>query len=259
MNTEPNLIKNWFEENGSQYAAFRPDYPTELVKALSNIAKQHRTAWDVGCGSGQLTSLLNQHFTKVIGTDPSEEQLKFAKKLDGIHYLQEPAEQTSIESNSVNLIVAAQAAHWFSLDKFYNEVIRVADKEATIALISYGVPYIEASVNSCFQQGYWQSIHKFWPKERAHVENGYSELPFPFQELHFPDCFIHQEMNFHQLVSYISTWSAYKKAQELDELEVFQSFLEQLSKCWGDLTQSYKVTWPISVKAGKVACTDEQH
>lgn len=258
MDTGLNPTKNWFEEDGIQYAAFRPDYPAELGEALSKIIQHHHTAWDVGCGSGQLTSLLSQHFTNVIGTDPSAEQLKFAKTGSGIRYLQEPAEQTSIQSNSVNLIVAAQAAHWFNLEAFYNEAKRVANEEAVIALISYGVPYIEASVNSCFQQGYWQTIHKFWPKERSHVENGYRDIPFPFQALFFPNCFIHQEMNYHEFVSYISTWSAYKKAQQLNELETFHTFLEQLSKCWGDLTQSHQITWPISVKAGKVVFTDNE-
>ncbi len=241
-----------FEGNGSNYAAYRPAYPKELGEALSQLCSRHQTALDVGCGTGQLTSLLSKHFTSVIGTDTSKSQLEFAQTADNIRYLNEPAEQTSLENASVDLIVVAQAAHWFNLEAFYQEVKRIASPDAVIALISYGVPYIEASVNSVFQQRYWQQVHKYWPDERKHVENGYIELAFPFEEIDFPETFIHKEMNFDEFIGYIRTWSAYKKAQELQETAIFNSFFEQLEKSWGDKARNYQVTWPISVRVGKV-------
>ena len=33
---------------------------------------------DIGCGSGQSTSVFAAHFTKALGVDPSEGQIKFA-------------------------------------------------------------------------------------------------------------------------------------------------------------------------------------
>ncbi|MBO1926486.1 class I SAM-dependent methyltransferase [Thiomicrorhabdus sp. 6S2-11] len=242
-----------FENNGANYATYRPVYPQELATALSQLCQNHQTALDVGCGTGQLTYLLSKHFVSVIGTDTSRSQLEFAQTAENIRYLHESAEDTRLENDSVDLVVVAQAAHWFNLDSFYQEVKRIAVQDAVIALISYGVPYIEASVNSVFQQGYWQQIHQYWPDERKHVENGYIELPFPFQEIDFPETFIHKEMNLDEFIGYIRTWSAYKKAQERQEVTAFTLFFEQLERSWGNRAKTHKVSWPISVRAGKIA------
>ncbi|WP_447746577.1 methyltransferase domain-containing protein [Enterobacter asburiae] len=37
--------------------------------------RQQKSALDVGCGTGQLTRLLSIYFERVIGVDPSEDQL----------------------------------------------------------------------------------------------------------------------------------------------------------------------------------------
>ena len=64
------MTRNWFEQGGGNDAAHRPDYPAELGAELARIAPRRGTAVDVGCGTGQLTGLLAEHFTHVIGVDP---------------------------------------------------------------------------------------------------------------------------------------------------------------------------------------------
>lgn len=252
MTTQGEPKTNLFENNGANYAAFRPTYPSGLVKALADLCPRQHRALDVGCGTGQLTTLLSEHFTQVIGTDASQSQLASAQTADNIRYLHEPAEKTSLENHSVDLIVVAQAAHWFDLNAFYQEVKRIATPDAIIALISYGVPYIESTANASFQQGYWQLTHTFWPEERKHVENNYLELPFPFRPLDFPDFFIHKDLNFDEMVGYIRTWSAYKNAQKQAQTHAFETFFTQLEHAWGTKTKRHPITWPISVKVGKM-------
>src|SRR5690606_1048641 len=79
---------NWFESGGKAYAAFRPDYPDALVAYLGEIAPDQGLAVDVGCGTGQLTALLAQHFRKVVGIDPSAEQLANASQHPLVEYAQ---------------------------------------------------------------------------------------------------------------------------------------------------------------------------
>ncbi len=241
-----------FSDIGLDYATYRPTYPDELGQALASLCKNRQKALDVGCGTGQLTEILSRQFAEVVGTDINADQLKHAIQKPNISYCQEGAEQISQADESVDLIVVAQAAHWFDLPRFYKEVQRVTAPDGVIALVSYGVPYIESAANSVFQQGYWQLIHQYWPAKRKHVEEGYLNILFPFTELEFPDLFIHREMPFDAFIGYIKTWSAYKTAQKLNELEQFELFFEKLEQAWGNRETSKKITWPISVRAGKI-------
>ena len=83
---------------------------------------------DVGCGSGQSTNIFQPYFKKILGFDVSAEQIKQAKlqnKFDNIDYMKGSAENIPVEDKSVDLIVAGTAAHWFDLEKFFDEVKKV--------------------------------------------------------------------------------------------------------------------------------------
>jgi len=244
--------KNLFADIGQNYATYRPSYPDELGEALTKLCKNKQLALDVGCGTGQLTAILSQYFDQVIGTDINSDQLKHAHKAENITYLHEGAEETSLENGSVDLIVVAQAAHWFDLKAFYKEVERISTDDGIIALVSYGVPYIESATSSVFQQGYWQLIHQYWPEERKHVEEGYLNLDFPFEEIDFPELFIHREMNYDTFIGYMKTWSAYKTAQQSGDLNSFKTFFGQLEQAWEDRQTIKTITWPISVRVAQV-------
>ena len=71
---------NWFLDGGADYARFRPDYPAELARWLAGLCPSRASALDVGCGSGQLTGLLAEHFSHVTGMDPSAGQLVHARQ-----------------------------------------------------------------------------------------------------------------------------------------------------------------------------------
>ena len=73
MTTE--AAKNWFDQGGAAYARFRPEYPPELAAFFARVAPTPALAVDVGCGTGQLTTQLAEHFERTIGLDPSADQL----------------------------------------------------------------------------------------------------------------------------------------------------------------------------------------
>jgi SAM-dependent methyltransferase/DNA-binding MarR family transcriptional regulator len=236
-----------FLRDGKRYATFRPGYPESLAQTLAGLTSDKTLAVDVGCGNGQFSQLLAKHFEQVIASDISEDQIANTRTTANIDYRCEGAEQISVEDNSADLIVAAQAAHWFDLPAFYAEARRIAKPSAVLALISYGVPYIDDAVNAVFQQGYWQDIHRFWPAERRHVENCYSELDFPFQEISVTGQRIQREMRFNEFCGYISTWSAWRAAEDQNALYMFEDFFERLQKLWPD-DATKTVIWPIACK-----------
>src|SRR5690606_16410266 len=214
MNSPDAERKNWFDQGGQAYARFRPEYPPELAEFLASIAPDTQLAVDVGCGNGQLTGQLAEHFSSVVGLDPSADQLTHAAPQANVTYLCAPAEGMPLPDRSASLVTAAQAAHWFDLPAFYAEVRRVAMPSAVLALTSYGVLQLDAELDARFQQFYWQEIGPYWPAERRLVDSGYATLDFPFEPIASPAMLIRLDWNLNEFLGYIATWSAVRQAQE---------------------------------------------
>ena len=131
-------FKDHFSDKSESYSEYRPAYPDEMFYYLSSITQNHDRAWDCGTGSGQSALALTKYYSEVIGTDASENQIKNAKKKEGILYKTESAEKTSLESESVDLITVAQALHWFNIDKFAEEIERVLKSQGVLAAWTLG-------------------------------------------------------------------------------------------------------------------------
>ncbi len=58
-----------------------------------------------------------------------------------------PAEKSTAENASVQLVVACTAAHWFDLPAFFLETDRVLARNGIVALTSYFLPIIVHPVN----------------------------------------------------------------------------------------------------------------
>jgi SAM-dependent methyltransferase/DNA-binding HxlR family transcriptional regulator len=240
-----------FEAGGDAYAAFRPQYPPALAAELAALTERQSLALDVGCGTGQLTTLLAAHFDQVVGTDASADQLAHAVPAANVHYRHEGAESIAALDNSVDLITVAQAAHWFDLPHFYQQVRRVAAPGAVIALISYGVPFIEHACNALFQQAYWRDLYDYWPAERRHVERAYADLPFPFEPVSLPSLEIAQSLDCDGMIAYMRTWSAYGVACKRGDQANFDRVFAQLRQAW-PAGGECRVVWPLAVKVGRV-------
>lgn len=244
--------QRYFQSDGKNYAHYRPTYPPELAKALASSCKSRRLAVDVGCGSGQLSVLLAEYFDHVVASDVSADQLAHAVGRPNVSYLCGAAEAMSAGTNSADLIVAAQAAHWFDLSLFYREVRRVARSGAALALISYGVPCLKDPANVKLQQFYWQQLKPFWPPERHHVETGYAELPFPFEELATPQLSIHRDWDINNLMEYLKTWTATRRAITGGHRAILRQFRDELVALWGESTSRKRVIWPIAIRLGRI-------
>ncbi|WP_234703308.1 class I SAM-dependent methyltransferase [Pseudomonas flexibilis] len=252
MKEHPDVSRNWFIQGGQAYARFRPEYPPELAAFLASISPNTHLAIDVGCGNGQLTHQLAEHFTSVTGIDPSAEQIAHALPRENLTYRCAPAEAMPLSDRCASLVTAAQAAHWFDLPAFYAEVRRIAVPEAVVALISYGVLHLEGELGARFDRFYAQEIGPYWPEERKLVDSGYATLDFPFAPVELPALQIRLDWNLEQFLGYLSTWSAVRRAREAGKEDVLQRFASDIAQLWGAAEAKWEICWPINGRVGRV-------
>ena len=134
------------------YHRYRPTYPPSVLETILTYLKDGsqsenlKMAVDMGCGTGQATVPLAQHFTKVIGCDVSENQIKEAQRhnrQDSIEYQIAPAESMPfLDNGSVDLVTCALAFHWVDPEQVYPEVKRVLREGGALAVYGYGLPIL---------------------------------------------------------------------------------------------------------------------
>ncbi len=250
MSLDTGHRRNWFDQGGKAYSRFRPEYPPELAQFLASMSPGVALAVDVGCGNGQLTTQLGAHFNTVLGADPSGDQIANAAEHPHVRYVGASAESLPVADRSADLITAAQAAHWFDLPRFYEEVRRIGTPGAVLALISYGVLHLDEELGSRFSRFYGDEIGSYWPAERKLVDSGYVDMPFPFKERAALPLQIRKAWNLEELLGYISTWSAVRRVREAAREDILQSFAADLTALWGDPEQKREVRWPINMRLG---------
>ena len=237
---------------GAAFARHRPNYPPELAQWLAAQCAQRRHAVDLGCGSGQMAGLLAQEFERVTALDSSAAQIAAARPAERVSFRTATAEATGLADGTADLAVAAQAAHWFDPGRFHSEMRRIAAPRAVLALITYGVPQLEGSAADRFRDFFWSDIHAWWPAARVHVERGYRDLDFPFEEFAMPRFEIERAWDRNDLTDYVSTWSAVRAATEAGKAGIVESFEQDLAALWPEASQRHPITWPIGGRVGRI-------
>lgn len=245
-------FKDHFSTRSADYAVYRPTYPRALADYLADQCEQTELALDVGCGTGQLSVLLAGRFKHVIATDASAQQVEKAEPHERVEYRGAPAEKSDLPGHSVDLITAAQAAHWFDLDAFYAEARRIGKPGAVLALITYGVIQADPEINPVIQHFYEEVVGPYWPLERRHVENGYCSLDFPFEEWAAPPLVIEVQWQASDLLGYVETWSAVRGLEKAQGREPLEQFQRDLLRFWNEPQRRRTIRFPLSLRVGRI-------
>jgi SAM-dependent methyltransferase len=243
-------FKDHFSKSSSAYRRYRPDYPPELYHFLSAIAPARELAWDCATGTGQAAKSLAGFFDKVIATDASSGQIENAVFDKRIDYRVAHAEDSRLSSGSVNLVVVAQALHWFDINSFFCEAKRVLKDEGVIAVWSYNLLKITKDIDSVIENFYEHVLGKYWPAERRLVEQGYDSIAFPFRALPAPAFSMSAQWSFDNLLGYLSTWSAVRRYTDVNGTDPLRAIADDLRNAWGDRATIRIVTWPLTLRVG---------
>jgi SAM-dependent methyltransferase len=239
-----------FSGHAKDYAGFRPVYPEELIHYISHLVRYRGVVWDCACGNGQLSLPLAGHFNLVMATDISEQQIAHAPGHKGIMYTVQRAEQTDFPDEYFDMIVIGQAIHWFDHDAFYSEVNRVLAPDGVIVAVGYGLMTINEEVDAVLNHFYKNITGTYWPTERAHLDAGYTTIPWPFDTIETPSFEMTHHWGFDQMMGYLNTWSAVKLYEKETGVNPLTLVVEDFRKAWGS-DNTRLVRFPLFVKAGK--------
>lgn len=249
------MTKDYFSKNAKLYSQHRPTYPQALFDFIFDQVSNKEYAWDCATGNGQAARELAKEFERVVATDISHKQIENAPKIKNIEYEICPAEKTNLEASSVDLVTVAQAIHWFDIPKFYEEVRRVLKPGGIIAIWAYPkADLVEPILNSVFLEFFemlWEK--ECWPWERKYVDDGYTKIPFLFEEIAAPDFYLEFEQNFEEFIGYVKTWSSVSQYEKkFGENPVEKILVPKMREAWGNLAEKKKLQTKLTVKIGKV-------
>ena len=243
-------FKDHFSKQAADYAKFRPRYPQKLFDYLGSIAPSRQFAWDCGTGNGQAAVGLASVFDRVIATDASEKQVANAQSHDRVEYRVATADNSGIGSETIDLIMVAQALHWFDLNRFYEEARRVLKPGGILAASAYNLLHIDKAIDEVVNRYYYEVVGPFWPPERRLVEQ-FADLPFPFQEIDAPKFEMIAHWNLDHLLGYLGTWSSSQRFIAAKGSDPLEQIFDVLSRKWGEPGQTRTISWPIVIRIGR--------
>jgi SAM-dependent methyltransferase len=120
-----------FSSRVENYVRYRPGYPPEILDVLKTDCglTADSIIADVGCGTGFLARIFLDYGNRVFGIEPNREMREAGERFlhDCPKFMSLPgtAEGTGLPDDSVNLVTAGQAAHWFDRERARREFQRI--------------------------------------------------------------------------------------------------------------------------------------
>ncbi|KAF7362434.1 S-adenosyl-L-methionine-dependent methyltransferase [Mycena venus] len=159
-------FRSYTAPQAAAYAAGRGSYSPALYEYIlsqhKNNGGQSDLLLDVGCGTGSVARDLGRFFDRAMGLDPGEKMIDTARGIGGetrggeeVDYRVCGAEDIDkveqIVEGSVDLVVAAMAAHWFDMSKFWAAAARVLKPGGSVALWTCASLYCHPSTRNAPQ------------------------------------------------------------------------------------------------------------
>lgn len=147
-----------FSSRVDLYVRFRPRYAPAIIPFLEGAMGLSPVSIvaDIGSGTGILGELFLQNGNTVYAVEPNEPmraaaEVRFANEA-GFHSVAATAEETTLPDDSIDLIVAGQAFHWFKVRETRREFARILKPEGWVALIynSWNLP--DSAIAAAYRQ-----------------------------------------------------------------------------------------------------------
>lgn len=123
-----------FTAAAQKYSLYRPGYPDSLFHFLHHECPPlSSSVVELGGGTGIFTRRLLQDYKRVIAVEPNAAMAALAT---GIPMVCGTAEHTGLPADlNCDLVVAAQAGHWFDWTKAMREMRRISKPQGFCAMI----------------------------------------------------------------------------------------------------------------------------
>ncbi|KAM4626222.1 putative methyltransferase [Discoglossus pictus] len=185
------------EDFSSVYQKYMYPISNEVMDLILSYVEEKKgkpygMALDVGCGTGRYTWPLAHKFQKVLGVDISESQLNEARRCaskENTYYKVAPAEKLPLGDSSVDLVNAGLAAHWFNIDKFVQEAVRVLKPNGCLAVHAFypdcEIEYRDSSeaLTAIIMEA-WETLFKYVDKTTELMLYQYEDI---FKAVPLPD------------------------------------------------------------------------
>lgn len=187
-----------FSDRVANYVRYRPNYPRSVLTVLE---EQTGFTWksliaDVGAGTGISTELFLRNGNPVYAVEPNREMLRAA--VEAFHHyptfwpLLAPAENTTLDDQSVDYVVAAHAFHWFDVPKAKQEFSRILRDDGWLVLM-WNTLRKEATP---FLQDYEQLLQQYGTDYKAIQHINMDTLPTFFTKASFGKSVLDNEQRF---------------------------------------------------------------
>jgi ubiquinone/menaquinone biosynthesis C-methylase UbiE len=144
-----------FSDRAADYVKYRPTYPAEAIDDL--LAGLGPPAGlivaDVGAGTGISSRLVADRGSRVVAIEPGEGMRSAAAAHPRVRWLAARAERLALVAESVDLILCAQAFHWFDPAAVLPEFARVLRPDGRLAIM-----WNRRSTTDPLTQGYRRAI-----------------------------------------------------------------------------------------------------
>jgi SAM-dependent methyltransferase len=131
------VVGNVYDGVAREYERGRPGYAPEAVAHLLHVTalQPGATVLDLGAGTGKLTRMLDAAGLAVVAVDPSASMLsRLEVASPHVRTAVGTAEAIPLADRSVDVVVAAQAFHWFDAARALPEIGRVLTPRGWLAL-----------------------------------------------------------------------------------------------------------------------------
>ena len=153
-----------FSNRVNDYLRYRPRYPEGLVSLIARETGLDES-WnvaDIGSGTGFSAIPFLENGNKVFGVEPNAAMREAATALlatyQGFISVEGRAEATALESDSVDMVIAGQAFHWFDRTAAASEFKRILRRPQWVVLFwnarrTSSTPFLEAYEHLLLRHG----------------------------------------------------------------------------------------------------------
>ena len=163
--------KERFSSRADAYVRYRPSYPqalaVSLMRKFPTDLPESLSVADIGSGTGIFSRLLLENGFTVFGVEPNVPMRRRAEEalssFHGFYTVHGEATHTTLPGQSVDIVSAAQAFHWFATPYAVKEFRRILKDSGLVALI-----WNDRRIRiDGFHEGYESLLLRYCPEYRT--------------------------------------------------------------------------------------------